>query len=98
MRNGAGAEDVVELDLDFMQETFLLVWQEQARDLALTALARSRAPIAFALPSHVRGHRVGGTIASLYVSLCAAHTVGLQILYSLLPSLLNLSVKAAGAV
>ena len=46
----------------------------------------------------VRGHRVGGTIARLYVSFVRGTPLILQILllYSLLPSLLNVLVRQAG--
>ena len=91
----------MELDLDFMQETFLLVWQGAGVTLALTALSLVlAAPIAFCFAVlRVRGHRVGGTIARFYVSFVRGTPLVLQILllYSLLPSLLNLLVKAAGS-
>jgi len=91
----------LELDIDFMQETFLLVWQGAGVTLALTALSLVlAAPIAFCFAVlRVRGHRVGGTIARLYVSFVRGTPLVLQILllYSLLPSLLNLLVKAAGS-
>lgn len=96
----------MELDLDFMQETFLLIWQGAGVTLSLTALSLVlAAPPAFCFAvlrvrgHRVGGHRVGGTIARLYVSFVRGTPLVLQILllYSLLPSLLNLLVKAAGS-
>ena len=92
----------MELDLDFMQETFLLVWQGAGVTLALTALSLVlAAPIAFCFAVlRVRGHRVGGTIARFYVSFVRGTPLVLQILllYSLLPSLLNLLFNVFEAV
>ena len=90
----------MELDLEFMQETFLLVWQGAGVTLALTALSLLlAAPVAFYFAVlRVRGHRVGGTIARLYVSFVRGTPLILQILllYSLLPSILNEIVRDLG--
>ena len=90
----------MELDLDFMQETFLLVWQGAGVTLALTALSLIlAAPAAFYFAVlRVRGQRVGGTIARFYVSFVRGTPLILQILllYSLLPSLVNAAVKDLG--
>ena len=90
----------MELDLEFMQEIFLLVWQGAGVTLALTALSLLlAAPVAFYFAVlRVRGHRVGGTIARLYVSFVRGTPLILQILllYSLLPSILNEIVRDLG--
>ena len=90
----------MELDLEFMQETFLLVWQGAGVTLALTALSLLfAAPVAFYFAVlRVRGRRVGGTIARLYVSFVRGTPLILQILllYSLLPSILNEIVRDLG--
>ena len=90
----------MELDLDFMQETFLLVWQGAGVTLALTALSLVlAAPTAFCFAVlRVRGQGIGGTIARLYVSFVRGTPLILQILvlYSLLPSLINALVKDLG--
>jgi len=90
----------LELDLDFMQETFLLVWQGAGVTLALTALSLVlAAPTAFCFAVlRVRGQGIGGTIARLYVSFVRGTPLILQILllYSLLPSLINALVKDLG--
>ena len=90
----------MELDLEFMQETFLLVWQGAGVTLALTALSLLfAAPVAFYFAVlRVRGCRVGGTIARLYVSFVRGTPLILQILllYSLLPSILNEIVRDLG--
>ena len=91
----------MELDLDFMRETFLLVWQGAGVTLSLTALALIfAAPVGFYFAVlRVRGYRVGGSIARFYVSFVRGTPLILQILllYSLLPSLLNVLVKDMGA-
>ena len=90
----------MELDLDFMQETFLLVWQGAGVTLALTALSLVlAAPAAFCFAVlRVRGQGIGGTIARLYISFVRGTPLILQILllYSLLPSLINALVKDLG--
>ena len=90
----------MELDLDFMQETFLLVWQGAGVTLALTALSLVlAAPAAFCFAVlRVRGQGIRGTIARLYVSFVRGTPLILQILllYSLLPSLINALVKDLG--
>jgi len=90
----------LELDLDFMQETFLLVWQGAGVTLALTVLSLVlAAPAAFCFAVlRVRGQGIGGTIARLYVSFVRGTPLILQILllYSLLPSLINALVKDLG--
>ena len=90
----------MELDFEFMRETFLLVWQGAGVTLSLTVLSLVlAAPIAFYFAVlRVRGRRVGGTIVRCYVSFVRGTPLILQILllYSLLPSLLNVVVKQAG--
>ena len=90
----------MELDFEFMRETFLLVWQGAGVTLSLTVLSLVlAAPVAFYFAVlRVRGRRIGGTIARCYVSFVRGTPLILQILllYSLLPSLLNVVVKQAG--
>jgi len=90
----------MELDLEFMRETFLLVWQGAGVTLSLTVISLVlAAPIAFCFAVlRVRGKRVVGSLVRGYVSFVRATPLILQILllYSLLPSLLNVIVKEAG--
>ena len=90
----------MELDLDFMQETFLLVWQGAGVTLALTALSLVlAAPPAFCFAVlRVRGARLGGRLVRGYVSFVRGTPLILQILllYSLLPSIVNEIVRDLG--
>ena len=90
----------MELDLDFMQETFLLVWQGAGVTLSLTALSLFlAAPVAFYFAVlRVRGARLGGRLVRGYVSFVRGTPLILQILllYSLLPSIVNAIVRDLG--
>ena len=90
----------MELDLDFMQETFLLVWQGADVTLSLTALSLLfAAPVAFYFAVlRVRGARLGGRLVRGYVSFVRGTPLILQILllYSLLPSIVNEIVRDLG--
>ena len=90
----------MELDLDFMQETFLLVWQGAGVTLSLTALSLLlAAPVAFYFAVlRVRGARLGGWLVRGYVSFVRGTPLILQILllYSLLPSIVNEIVRDLG--
>ena len=90
----------MELDLDFMQETFLLVWQGAGVTLSLTALSLIlAAPAAFYFAVlRVRGARLGGRLVRGYVSFVRGTPLILQILllYSLLPSIVNEIVRDLG--
>ena len=90
----------LELDLAFMQETFLLIWKGAGVTLILTALALIlAAPVAFYFAVlRVRGYRVSGALVRGYVSLVRSTPLILQILllYSLLPSLLNVALQELG--
>ena len=87
----------MELDLDFMQEAFLLVWQGAGVTLSLTALSLLlAAPVAFYFAVlRVRGARLGGRLVRGYVSFVRGTPLILQILllYSLLPSIVNEIVR-----
>ena len=90
----------MELDLDFMQETFLLVWQGAGVTLSLTALSLLlAAPVAFYFAVlRVRGARLGGRLVRCYDSPVWGTPLILQILllYSLLPSIVNAIVRDLG--
>ena len=90
----------MELDLDFMQETLLLVWQGAGVTLSLTALSLLlAAPVAFYFAVlRVRGARLGGRLVRGYVSFVRGTPLILQILllYSLLPSIMNEIVRDLG--
>ena len=90
----------MELDLDFMQETFLLVWQGAGVTISLTALSLLlAAPVAFYFAVlRVRGARLGGWLVRGYVSFVRGTPLILQILllYSLLPSIVNEIVRDLG--
>ena len=90
----------MELDLDFMQETLLLVWQGAGVTLSLTALSLLlAAPVAFYFAVlRVRGARLGGRLVHGYVSFVRGTPLILQILllYSLLPSIVNEIVRDLG--
>ena len=90
----------MELDLQFMQETFLLIWEGAGITLSLTALVLLLSiPLGFYLATlRLHGAWLTGSAIRLYVSFVRGTPIILQILllYSLLPSLLNVLVQAAG--
>lgn len=90
----------MELNIEFMQETFPKVWQGAGVTLELTVLALLlAAPIAFYMAVlRIRGHRLGSAVTRLYVSFVRGTPIILQILllYSLLPSVLNVMIRAVG--
>lgn len=90
----------MELDLQFMQETFLLIWEGAGVTLSLTALVLLLSiPLDFYLATlRLHGAWLTGSAIRLYVSFVRGTPIILQILllYSLLPSLLNVLVQAAG--
>lgn len=90
----------MELDLQFMQETFLLIWEGAGVTLSLTALVLLLSiPLGFYLATlRLHGAWLTGSAIRLYVSFVRGTPIILQILllYSLLPSLLNVLVQAAG--
>lgn len=90
----------MELDYTFMAKTFFKVWDGLGTTLGLTALSLLIAfPIAFYMAIlRIRGHHFGSRFVQLYISFVRGTPMILQILllYSLLPSLLNVLVKMAG--
>lgn len=90
----------MELDYEFMQKTFFEVWQGAGVTLSLTALSLliATAPAFYLAVLRLRGSTASRSIARLYVSFVRGTPIILQILllYSLLPSILNVLVKAAG--
>lgn len=90
----------MELDLEFMEETFWLVWGGAGTALELTALALLlSAPVAFYMAAvRLNGDGIGGKVIRAYVSFVRGTPIVLQILllYSLLPSLLNVLVQQLG--
>ena len=90
----------MELNIEFMQETFPKVWQGAGVTLELTVLALLlAAPLAFYMAVlRIRGHRLGSAVTRLYVSFVRGTPIILQILllYSLLPSVLNVMIRAVG--
>ena len=90
----------MELDYAFMIDTFYHVWDGIGTTLGLTFLSLLLAiPPAFAMAVlRIKGHNVGSSLTKAYISFVRGTPIILQILllYSLLPSLLNALVKAAG--
>lgn len=90
----------MELDYEFMQEAFFEIWNGATVTLSLTAISLAlAAPIAFYFALvRVHGRGAFNGLVSLYVSFVRGTPIILQILliYSLLPSFLNILVKAAG--
>lgn len=91
----------MELDREFMIQLFPLLLKGIPVTLGLTAVSLLlAAPLAF-LMAHVRvtGRTLAGRAAALYISFVRGTPMVLQILllYSLLPSLLNQLVQAAGS-
>lgn len=91
----------MELDYTFMADTFFKIWQGIGTTLSLTVLSLVlAAPIAFMMAvARIKGNRVGSTLSQAYISFVRGTPIVLQILllYSLLPSFLNVLVKAAGS-
>ena len=91
----------MELDYTFMIETFYEVWGGIGTTLGLTALSLLiAAPIAFYMAVlRIKGNLIGSGITQAYISFVRGTPIILQILllYSLLPSFLNVVVKALGS-
>lgn len=91
----------MELDYTFMIETFYKVWEGIGTTLGLTALSLLiAAPIAFYMAVlRIKGNLIGSGITQAYISFVRGTPIILQILllYSLLPSFLNVVVKALGS-
>ena len=91
----------MELDYTFMIETFYKVWGGIGTTLGLTALSLLiAAPIAFYMAVlRIKGNLIGSGITQAYISFVRGTPIILQILllYSLLPSFLNVVVKALGS-
>lgn len=91
----------MELDYAFMAETFYKVWGGIGTTLGLTALSLViAAPIAFYMAVlRIKGHLIGSGVTQAYISFVRGTPIILQILllYSLLPSFLNVIVKALGS-
>lgn len=91
----------MELDYTFMAETFYKVWGGIGTTLSLTALSLLiAAPIAFYMAVlRIKGNLIGSGITQAYISFVRGTPIILQILllYSLLPSFLNVAIKAMGS-
>ena len=91
----------MELDYTFMIETFYKVWGGIGTTLGLTALSLIiAAPVAFYMAVlRIKGNLIGSGITQAYISFVRGTPIILQILllYSLLPSFLNVVVKALGS-
>ena len=91
----------MELDYTLMIETFYKVWGGIGTTLGLTALSLLiAAPIAFYMAVlRIKGNLIGSGITQAYISFVRGTPIILQILllYSLLPSFLNVVVKALGS-
>ena len=91
----------MELDYTFMIETFYKVWGGIGTTLGLTALSLLiAAPIAFYMAVlRIKGNLIGSGITQAYISFVRGTPIILQILLleSLLPSFLNVVVKALGS-
>ncbi len=91
----------MELDYTFMIETFYKVWGGIGTTLGLTALSLLiAAPIAFYMAVlRIKGNLIGSGITQADISFFRRTPIILQILllYSLLPSFLNVVVKALGS-
>lgn len=91
----------MELDYTFMAETFYQVWGGIGTTLSLTALSLLiAAPIAFYMAVlRIKGNLIGSGITQAYISFVRGTPIILQILllYSLLPSFLNVAIKAMGS-
>lgn len=91
----------MELDYTFMADTFFKIWQGIGTTLSLTVLSLVlAAPVAFMMAvARIKGNRVGSAVSQAYISFVRGTPIVLQILllYSLLPSFLNVLVKATGS-
>lgn len=91
----------MELDYTFMIETFYKVWGGIGTTLGLTALSLIiAAPVAFYMAVlRIKGNLIGSGLTQAYISFVRGTPIILQILllYSLLPSFLNVVVKALGS-
>lgn len=91
----------MELDYTFMAETFYKVWGGIGTTLGLTALSLIiAAPVAFYMAVlRIKGNLIGSGLTQAYISFVRGTPIILQILllYSLLPSFLNVVVKSLGS-
>lgn len=91
----------MELDYTFMIETFYKVWGGIGTTLGLTALSLIiAAPVAFYMAVlRIKGNLIGSGLTKAYISFVRGTPIILQILllYSLLPSFLNVVVKSLGS-
>lgn len=91
----------MELDYTFMADTFFKIWSGIGTTLSLTVLSLLiAAPVAFYMAVlRIRGNCVGSGLTQAYISFVRGTPIVLQILllYSLLPSFLNMLVKSMGS-
>ncbi|MBC3537827.1 amino acid ABC transporter permease [Megasphaera hominis] len=91
----------MELDYTFMADTFFKIWSGIGTTLSLTVLSLLiAAPVAFYMAVlRIRGNSVGSGLTQAYISFVRGTPIVLQILllYSLLPSFLNMLVKSMGS-
>jgi L-cystine transport system permease protein len=91
----------MELDYAFMADTFIKVWSGAGATLKLTALSLLlAAPLAFYMAMlRIKGHVFGSCVTKVYISFVRGTPIILQILllYSLLPSFLNVLFRAVGS-
>ena len=91
----------MELDYAFMADTFIKVWSGAGATLELTALSLLlAAPLAFYMAMlRIKGHVFGSCVTKAYISFVRGTPIILQILllYSLLPSFLNVLFRAVGS-
>ena len=90
----------MELDFDFMEKTFGLLWTGVPVTMEITIVSLLLAsPVAFYFAlNRIKGNPVVSLISRGYVSFVRGTPIVLQILllYSLLPSLLNVIIQALG--
>ena len=90
----------MELDFDFMEKTFGLLWTGVPVTMEITIVSLMLAsPVAFYFAlNRIKGNPVVSLISRGYVSFVRGTPIVLQILllYSLLPSLLNVIIQALG--
>lgn len=90
----------MELDFDFMEKTFGLLWTGVPVTMEITIVSLLLAsPIAFYFAlNRIKGNPVVSLISRGYVSFVRGTPIVFQILllYSLLPSLLNVIIQALG--
>lgn len=91
----------MELDYEFMVDTFFKIWSGIGTTLGLTFLSLIiAAPIAFYMAVlRIKGNSLGSALTRVYVSFVRGTPIILQILllYSLLPSFLNFIFKSLGS-